>query len=241
MVQKIEKRQLWVRPIEWLKLNFASCVMPYTKKLLLWYWSLWPPMRYDAVARIRVQTSTAFPVIVVAPGTVRPKHWKPENGSTTILTTLAGNVMPVWCSYQGPHVHYIAGHVGVIPRYELLLPHLHQVLFLWSDNERAARTSVSNTPAHFFRSQVFFRSRFTIFIFFFLFRRDVNERPTLKLIMPHIAEDGKHNNIITRHKTRGMTVVIWFRFPFFYLFFFRGMFMSDQRWSSSCCTLLRKG
>ena len=115
MVQKIEKRQLWVRPIEWLKLNFASCVMPYTKKLLVSYWSLWPPMRYDAVARIRVQTSTAFPVIVVAPGTVRPKHWKPENGSTTILTTLAGNVMPVWCSYQGPHVHYIAGHVGVIP------------------------------------------------------------------------------------------------------------------------------
>ena len=149
--------------------NVASCVMPYTKKLLVWYWSLWPPMRYDAVARIRVQTSTAFPVIVVAPGTVRPKHWKPENGSTTILTTLAGNVMPVWCSYQGPHVHYIAGHVGVIPRYELLLPHLHQVLFLWSDNERAARTSVSNTPAHFFRSQVFFRSRFTIFIFFSCF------------------------------------------------------------------------
>ena len=74
MVQKIEKRQLWVRPIEWLKLNFASCVMPYTTKLLVWYWSLWPPMRYDAVARIRVQTSTAFPVIVVAPGTVRPKH-----------------------------------------------------------------------------------------------------------------------------------------------------------------------
>ena len=26
-LQKVEKRQLWVRPIEWLKLNFASCVI----------------------------------------------------------------------------------------------------------------------------------------------------------------------------------------------------------------------
>ena len=30
---KIEKRQLRVRPIEWLKLNFASCVVHQTRSL----------------------------------------------------------------------------------------------------------------------------------------------------------------------------------------------------------------
>ena len=29
----IEKRQLCVRPIEWLKLNFASCVVHHTRSL----------------------------------------------------------------------------------------------------------------------------------------------------------------------------------------------------------------
>ena len=32
-LHEIEKRQLWVRPIEWLKLNFASCVMHQTRSL----------------------------------------------------------------------------------------------------------------------------------------------------------------------------------------------------------------
>ena len=30
---KLEKRQLCVRPIEWLKLNFASCVVRQTRSL----------------------------------------------------------------------------------------------------------------------------------------------------------------------------------------------------------------
>ena len=30
---KVEKRQLWVRPIEWLKLNFASCVVHHRRSL----------------------------------------------------------------------------------------------------------------------------------------------------------------------------------------------------------------
>ena len=37
---KVEKRQLWVRPIEWLKLNFASCVVHQTRshsKYQVWF------------------------------------------------------------------------------------------------------------------------------------------------------------------------------------------------------------
>ena len=44
--KKVEKRQLWVRPIEWLKLNFAICVLHQTRSLdvlilsfLIWF--LW--------------------------------------------------------------------------------------------------------------------------------------------------------------------------------------------------------
>ena len=29
--KKVEKRQLWVQPFEWLKLNFASCVVLCTE------------------------------------------------------------------------------------------------------------------------------------------------------------------------------------------------------------------
>ena len=38
---KIEKRQLWVRPIEWLKLNFASCVVHvfYFQKIFILFWT----------------------------------------------------------------------------------------------------------------------------------------------------------------------------------------------------------
>ena len=32
-INKIEKRHLWVRPIEWLKLNFASCVVHQARSL----------------------------------------------------------------------------------------------------------------------------------------------------------------------------------------------------------------
>ena len=31
ILQKVEKLQLWVRPFEWLKLNFASCVVHQTR------------------------------------------------------------------------------------------------------------------------------------------------------------------------------------------------------------------
>ena len=31
--ERVEKRQLWVRPIEWLKLNFTSCVVQQTRSL----------------------------------------------------------------------------------------------------------------------------------------------------------------------------------------------------------------
>ena len=30
-LKKVERRQLWVRPFEWLKLNFASCVVHHTR------------------------------------------------------------------------------------------------------------------------------------------------------------------------------------------------------------------
>ena len=30
-IKKVEKRQLWVRPCEWLELNFASCVVHQTR------------------------------------------------------------------------------------------------------------------------------------------------------------------------------------------------------------------
>ena len=37
ILYKIEKRQLWVRPIEWLKLSFASCVVHQTRSFIYIY------------------------------------------------------------------------------------------------------------------------------------------------------------------------------------------------------------
>ena len=36
-LQKVEKRQLWVRPFEWLKLNFASCVVHQTRSYHMFF------------------------------------------------------------------------------------------------------------------------------------------------------------------------------------------------------------
>ena len=35
--KKVEKRQLWVRPCEWLKLNFASCVVHQTRSYNMFF------------------------------------------------------------------------------------------------------------------------------------------------------------------------------------------------------------
>ena len=70
---KVEKRQLWVRPFEWLKLNFASCVVHQTRS----YNMVFVDETYDMIINTQFYTNIVSACSMFYPHEGYYSRWLP--------------------------------------------------------------------------------------------------------------------------------------------------------------------